>query len=288
VATLVLATVAGIEPAPAHARDLLILRAGETRRGELASCDTVACRLDGATLQRSDVVFIGLGDPSPPVPAVRNPLQDELHLRDGSVRPGPLVSIDSRQAVTPARAYARRDVRWIYLAPTPARSAGGGGGSSDDGGGRGGDGGGDGACRFWIGSDDLAAGARVIRTVRTVYTVRLREVPRSGNRGLRLDDATVRERLREVVSDRMGGNRTEGSGTSRIDGETSDGLLVLAGPSGPAHYRFNLGTAKHRYPETTHWASGPPTHSEQVFADVWVGSDPDPVQPRILRPRGAR
>jgi hypothetical protein len=119
--SLVLALAAGVAPAPAEARDLLILRS-ELRRGELLSCDAAACRLDGSTIPRRDIVGLGLGDPPLPPPAVRNPGQDELHLRDGSVRPGPLVSLDARRVVTPARAYERREVRWIYLArPCPPR-----------------------------------------------------------------------------------------------------------------------------------------------------------------------
>jgi hypothetical protein len=233
-----LALAAGVAPTPAEARDLLVLRT-ELRRGELLSCDATACRLDGSTIPRRDIVLIGLGDPPLPSPTVRNPLADELHLRDGTVRPGPLVSLDARRVVTPARAYERREVRWIYLAPPPAGSAGGGGAAGGGGGGE------DGTCGFWIGpvgrrgvfrhsdSDSLGAVTRLTRTVRTVYTVRLREGPRSGDLGLRLDDATVRERLREVVSGPTGSNRTEGSGTSHIDGRTSDGLLVLGGAVAP-------------------------------------------------------
>ena len=198
------------------------------------------------------------------------------------------MSLDARRVVTPARAYERREVRWIYLAPPPAGSAGGGGAAG------GGDGGEDGTCGFWIGpvgrrgvfrhsdSDSLGAVTRLTRTVRTVYTVRLREGPRSGDLGLRLDDATVRERLREVVSGPTGSNRTEGSGTSHIDGRTSDGLLVLGGPSRPSSYKFNVGTAEYRYPSTTHSSSGPPTHNQELFTGIWVGKDPDPDQPRIL------
>jgi hypothetical protein len=276
-ASVVLALAVGAMPALAEARDLFIL-GSEVRRGQLLSCDAAECRIDKTAVPRRDIVMIGLDDPPLPPPAVRAPGEDELHLRDGSVRPGPLVSLDARRVVTPARAYDRDEVRWIYLAPPPA--------------GFGGRGSGDGTCGFWIGtvgrrgvfrhSDTGSVGTSITRTVRTVYTLRLRESPRSGDLGLRLDDATVRERLREVVSDSVGGNRTEGSGTSRIDGGTSDGLLVLGGPSRPSSYRFNVGTAEYRYPSTTQWASGPPTHQQELFTGIWVGADPDPEQPRIL------
>jgi hypothetical protein len=296
-ASFMLALAAGVAPAPVEARDLLVLRT-ELRRGELLSCDATACRLGNATIPRHDIVLIGLDDPPLPAPSIRNPVQDELHLRDGSVRPGPLVSLDARRVVTPVRAYERREVRWIYLAPSPAGSAGDGGAAGGGGGVGGGAGGEDGTCGFWLGtvgrrgvdrhsdSDSLGAVTRLTRTVRTVYTVRLREGPRSGDLELRLDDATVRERLREVVSDPAGGNRTEGSGTSHIDGRTSDGLLVLGKPSRPSSYQFNVGTAEYRYPSTTHWSSGPPTRHQELFTGIWVGKDPDPEQPRILDASG--
>ncbi len=193
--SLILALAAGVAPAPAEARDLLLLQS-EIRRGELLSCDSSACRLDGSTIPRRDIVWIGLGDPPLPPPAVRNPLADELPGRVCAVGPP-------------------REPRW------PPRG-----------------------------------------------------------------DATVRERLREVVSDPAGGNRTEGSGTSHIDGRTSDGLLVLGGASRPSSYQFNVGTAEYRYPLTTLWSSGPPTHHQELFTGIWVGKDPDPEQPRILDASG--
>ncbi len=293
VVSLMVGLSAGVRSTSAEARDLLIL-GSEVRRGQLLSCDAAECRLDKTEVPRRDIVMIGLDDPPLPPPAVRGPGEDELHLRDGSVRPGPLVSLDARRVVTPARAYDRREVRWIYLAPPPAGFGGGGSGAGDSGGG----GSGDGTCGFWLGTvgrrgvsrhADGGSGVGIFgtRTVRTVYSVRLRESPHSGDLGLHLDDATVRERLREVVSDSSGGgNRTEGSGTSHIDGETSDGLLVAGGPSRPTSYRFNVGTAEYRYPSTTHWASGPPTHQQELFSGIWVGADPDPEQPCILDASG--
>lgn len=270
---------------PAEARDVLILRS-EVRRGELVSCDASACRLDGSSIPRRDIVWIGLGDPPLPVPTIQNPVQDELHLRDGSVRPGPLVNLNARQVVTPVRTYVRREVRWIYLPQPPASSTGRGRGAAED------SSGGEGrTCGFWLGTVGRREVFRnepggVTRTTRTVYTVLWREEPRSGDVGLHLDDASVRERLREVVSDSSGGNRTSGSGTSHIDGAISDGLIVRRVPSSPSSYKFNVGTDKHRYPSTTHWPSAPPTHRQELFTGIWVGLDPDPEQPRILDASG--
>ena len=293
--SVMLALAAGGAPAPAEARDLLILRT-ELRHGELLSCDATACRLDGSTIPRRDVVWIGLGDPPLPSPAVRSPLIDELHLRDGSVRPGPLVSLDARRVVTPARAYERREVRWIYLAPLPAGSADGGGGAGGGGGGE------DGTCGFWLGMvgrrgvfrNPLFANTHT-ETVRTVYTVRLREGPRStpGTMSiaalsvsgrtvdLQTDDATVRERLRGTLSG-PGGNRVAGSGTGHIGAGTGGGRLVLAEPSGPTYYQFDVGTDRYRYPETVRWFSGNIDHRERGPAPIYVGTDPDPEEPRTL------
>jgi hypothetical protein len=295
---LVLALAASLTSTPAEARDLLILRS-ELRRGELLSCDTSACRLDGSTIPRRDTVWIGLGDPPLPAPAVRNPLADELHLRDGSVRQGPLVSLDARRVVTPARVYERREVRWIFLAPPPAGSAGGGGGGgAADGGG----GGADGTCGFWIGTvgrrgvfRNLASPDNTLtETVRTVYTVRLREGPRStpgtmsiGTRNvlgravdLQTDDATVRERLRATLSG-PGGNRVAGSGTGHIGAGTGGGHLVLAESSGPTYYQFDVGTDRYQYPVTVRWVYGDIQHLERGPAPIYVGKDPDPEEPRI-------
>ena len=293
--SFMLALAAGVAPAPAEGRDLLILRT-EIRHGELLSCDATACRLDGSTIPRRDVVWIGLGDPPLPSPTVRNPLADELHLRDGSVRPGPLVSLDAGRVVTPARAYERREVRWIYLAPPPAGSAGGGGAA-----GGGGGGGEEGTCRFWIGTvgrrgvfRNLLSDNTLTETVRTVYTVRLREgqysTPGTMSIGtvnvrgravdLQRDDATVRERLRGTLSG-SGGNRVAGSGTGHIGARPGEGRLFLAEPPGPTYYQFGVGTDRYQYPVTLRWVYGDIQHRERGPAPIYVGTDPDPEEPRI-------
>lgn len=303
--SLMLALAAGVAPAPAEARDLLILRT-ELRQGELSSCDATACRLDGSTIPRRDIVWIGLGDPSLPSPAVRNPLADELHLRDGTVQPGPLVSLGARRVVTPSRAYERGEVRWIYLASPPAGSAGGGGpagggGTAGGEGTAGGGGGEDGTCVFWIGTVGRFGVSRTVlssntltRTVRTIYTVRLRErwhatTPQTMQFGtllvrgrsvtLQTDDATVRERLRATLSG-PGGNRVAGSGTGHI-GDGGGGRLLLAEPPGPTYYEFGVGTSKYTYPSTTSWSNGDRYRREEGPAPIYVGKESDPEQPRV-------
>jgi hypothetical protein len=174
--SFMLALAGGVAPVPAEARDLVMFRT-ELRRGELSSCDATACRLDSDTIPRQSIAMIGLGDPPLPMPTIRNPSQDELHLQDGSVRPGPLVSLDARRVITRERTFERREVRWIYLAYVPpsgdaARKPSGSEGERE----------GDGTCRFWVGM--LRQGVlmrntttynQLHRTVRTVYAARFKE-----------------------------------------------------------------------------------------------------------------
>jgi hypothetical protein len=291
-----LGLVAGVRPAPAEAQDLLILLAGQTRRGELTGCDATACRLDTSTVPRSEIVFIGLDDPPLPIPAVRNFLQDELHLPDGSIRPGPLVSIDARQVVTPARTYARREVRWIYLARAPAsggvaRPAASSGGSQDDG-----------TCGFWVGTLHQRVQVRHTTTlnqlrknIRTVYAARFRETTRwgpgsttVGTRGiqatsvlLRLDDGFVRENVRGTLSG-PGGNRVLGSGAGGFGDQVGGGRLVTEVPSGPTYYDVRLRAVDFKYPVTVRPFSGQTHQSDEGVLGIGVGTGADPEQPRTM------
>ncbi len=97
---------------------------------------------------------------------------------------------------------------------------------------------------------------------------------------LQTDDATVRERLRGTLSG-PGGNRVVGSGTGHIGARTGEGRLVLAEPPGPTYYQFDVGTDWYKYPTTTSWFSGSIDHNEQGPAPIYVGTDPDPEEPRI-------
>jgi hypothetical protein len=300
----ILVLAGGAIPSPAEAQDLLVLRRGEIRRGELSSCDATACRLDKASVPRRDIAWIGLGDAAMPTPQMRNPLQDELHVRDGSIHPGPLVGLDVRRVTTPARTFERRQVRWIHLAPPPAGFSGGGGspgGGSPGGGTAGGGGGEDGTCVFWIGAVGRRGVSRTLlgsntqtTTVRTIYTVRLRErwhsTPQTMRIGtldvrgrsvdLQTDDATVRERLRGTLSG-PGGNRIAGSGTGHVGAGAGGGRLVLAEPPGPTYYEFHVGTSQYEYPTTTSWFSGDRDRREQGPLPIYVGKDPDPEEPRV-------
>jgi hypothetical protein len=59
---------------------------------------------------------IGLDAELPP-PAPQDGTRDEVHLRDGSVQPGPLMSIDATNVVTAGAVHPRKLVAWIWLTP---------------------------------------------------------------------------------------------------------------------------------------------------------------------------
>jgi hypothetical protein len=283
----------GAVPRPAFARDLLILQ-DEMRRGELQSCDGVACRFEQETVPRSAIVMIGLGDPSLPIPRILNPAQDELHLHDGSVHPGPFAGLDAHRVITPARAYARREVRWIYLAPAPVAGGSGGGSvsGSDD----------SGSCAFWVGTlrqraeiSRSATESQLRRTIWTEYAARFKETTSSGpgettvgtrqvqatTVALTLDDGSVRERTRGTLSG-PGGNRSAGSGAGEIGDQVGEGELITEVPSGRAYYQVTLVGADFKYPVTVRWNSGARDRSEQAVMNIDVGTGADPEQPRRM------
>ena len=222
--------------------------------------------------------MIGLGDPPLPAPEIRNPSHDELHLRDGSVRTGPFVSLDARRVITPERTFERREVRWIYLAPPPAGFAGGGSRA----GGSGGGGSGDGTCGFWLGtvgrhgvlrhSNTGSRGISLVRTVRTVYTIRLRESLRSGDLGLDLDDATV---AREPPGGGVGHSRRQ---QDRGGGDESDrrrDRRTAFLSWGDRHARPPTGSMSARpstgIPRPPAGRARPPTHNQELFKAISSG-----------------
>ena len=105
-------------------RDTLILGNG-TQTGALASCDAAACILDGNVVSRALIRWIGLQAPDLP-PDVEGSAFDEVFLADGSVKPGPLLSVSAEDVETASARFPRPAVRWIRLAHT----ANGVGGSS--------------------------------------------------------------------------------------------------------------------------------------------------------------
>jgi hypothetical protein len=110
--------------ARAHAEDVLIVTAGGVKTGTLEGCSGGVCTLDGAAIPRASIYYIGLDAELPP-PAPQDGTRDEVHLRDGSVQPGPLISIDASNVVTAGAIHPRKLVAWIWLTPlTPGRGQG--------------------------------------------------------------------------------------------------------------------------------------------------------------------
>jgi hypothetical protein len=112
------------------AEDVLILRDGDLRQGELGGCDPVSCTMDGVSLPRATIAWIGFerADPSPPL--VRNATADEVHLRDGTVHAGRLLRVTAEAVVIEPGSHPRPQVAWVHLgraaepvSPAPPGSA---------------------------------------------------------------------------------------------------------------------------------------------------------------------
>jgi hypothetical protein len=86
------------------------------RTGSVEGYASGVCTFDGAAVPRASIYFIGL-DAELPVPTPQNYMRDEVHLRDGSVHPGPLVAIDADNVATENASYPRKQVVWIWLTP---------------------------------------------------------------------------------------------------------------------------------------------------------------------------
>jgi hypothetical protein len=99
----------------AHAEDMLIQSDG-MRTGEVEGYADGICTFDGAAVPRASIYFIGL-DAELPMPTPQDYMRDEVHLHDGSVHPGPLVSIDADNVVTETGSHSRGKVAWIWLTP---------------------------------------------------------------------------------------------------------------------------------------------------------------------------
>jgi len=111
-----------IVSARATAEDMLVLTSG-VRSGTLRGYGAEICQFDDAAIPRASIYFIGL-DARLPVPQLRDPMHDEVHLRDGSVHVGRLLSIDADRVVTETASYTRSQVAWIWLTPVPSGGQG--------------------------------------------------------------------------------------------------------------------------------------------------------------------
>jgi hypothetical protein len=131
-ALVVWAAAAGAqETGTSRSRDVLYLLAGGAPEGSLQGCSAQACTLDDTPYPRSAIVMIGLGvRPQDAPPPIADAFVDAVNPRDMPTwEPGRLTTVDAGSVTTEARAYARRDIAWIYLAPT---AAGAGSAPEDD------------------------------------------------------------------------------------------------------------------------------------------------------------
>ena len=99
----------------AAASDLVILVGGDRRVGTLQSCLAEQCRVDGRTLLRSEIAWIGLGSSEGDPPAAVDPASDEIHLAAGGVLTGPIVGVSLGEVATEAESHERGAVRWIHF-----------------------------------------------------------------------------------------------------------------------------------------------------------------------------
>jgi hypothetical protein len=113
---------------PLASGDVIVLRSGEAKKGQLKSCDPDSCVL-GARVYRRDVMsWVGLAVAEATPPMVTYNSEDEVHLRDGSVFRGHLIGVSLGEVDIEGGSYDRDRVAWIHLvrppnAPPPPKGA---------------------------------------------------------------------------------------------------------------------------------------------------------------------
>ena len=103
--------------------DVLVGRDGQRQTGELQSCVGPRCRFDNQTVAKDAIEWLGMGVRETTPPAVVHADQDELHLRDGSVRTGALVGISLGEVLLETGSFDRDQVTWLHLAGPPGAQA---------------------------------------------------------------------------------------------------------------------------------------------------------------------
>ena len=117
-------------PSISVATDILVLRNGEVRLGDLLGCGGETCWFEGSGVSFESIAWIGLATSGLP-PSAQNPDVDEVHLATGTVRPGDLQAVSEEFVWTAVGGYDRSRVEWIHLAgieetpPTGVSPAGG-------------------------------------------------------------------------------------------------------------------------------------------------------------------
>ncbi len=105
------------------ASDRVIKRDGHRVLGHLGSFDGTSAVINGQSIPRDQIVWIGISAVVGLPPPVKNPATDEVHARGGAVESGRLVSISASKVVTEKRSYDRAQVAWIHLALPPGGAA---------------------------------------------------------------------------------------------------------------------------------------------------------------------
>ncbi|HUF90484.1 MAG TPA: hypothetical protein VMR66_10970 [Gemmatimonadota bacterium] len=97
--------------------DVLILRGGESLRGELQGCAAESCMFGYTSFERDAIEWIGLNRPDPIPPAAVHADVGEVHRIEGVVRAGDLLGVGQLRVVTDRGGHDRPDVAWIHLVP---------------------------------------------------------------------------------------------------------------------------------------------------------------------------
>lgn len=102
------------------APDVVVLRDGGELRGTLASCVSDRCMLDGSSVERSTIAWIGFAVAEPEPPAAGEGGPHEVVLHDGSRHQAAVTGISLGEVATDRGSFGRRDVAWVRLGPAPA------------------------------------------------------------------------------------------------------------------------------------------------------------------------
>jgi hypothetical protein len=288
--------------------DVAIERSGAIEKGDLKSYASDVCQIGSATLQRKQIEWIGLAAVDLTPPALKDSTDDEAYLRDGSVRTGHLIEINSVEVALQAHALKRANVAWIHLsdvAPAPSLSPSPSPNLS-------------GNCTFWVGqvkSEESGKRGSIAEpgkyVTKTIYHVVLREeTPTPGTHAELLDGRSVNvHEIRlinagslvegkedESVTGPQSYYHTMGYGYARVFNPGSNfgsvGFLNITEAGKRLEYRFTMeadfGTL---FPTTTHGVRGTPPQpydfdSHHGFLMVGIGHREDPQVPRRVSADG--
>lgn len=129
--------------APSLAADLVILRDGSRRTGQLQACVADRCGLEGQSIERAAIGWVGFGveaAANPPAPSQM--AEDEVHLAPepgerrrrapGRVEVAEVVGVSLGEVATVAGSFERGEVRWIHFGAEEPGAPDGVGGVVDE------------------------------------------------------------------------------------------------------------------------------------------------------------